>query len=76
MADKKDDTAQLSASARREVLRKLGRFTAVSVPAVTLLLAAQSKPALAVTSQTMNCLTLRQPNNTTPAWSEDTNAKA
>jgi hypothetical protein len=34
--------------ARRALLKKAGRFVAVSVPAVTLLLAASSKPAKAV----------------------------
>lgn len=49
MAKKKDgDTETLSSRERRAVLRRLGRFTAVSAPAVTLLLAAQSKPAGAV----------------------------
>jgi hypothetical protein len=36
--------------ARRALLKKAGRFVAVSVPAVTLLLAASSKPAKAVVS--------------------------
>ena len=35
---------------RRALLRKLGRFAAVTPPAVTLLLSLKSKPALAVTS--------------------------
>ncbi len=43
----------LTSKARRDVLVKLGRFTAVSAPAVTILLAAQTKPASAATSQ--NC---------------------
>jgi hypothetical protein len=33
---------------RRSMLKKIGRFAAVSAPAVTLLLAAQTKPAKAV----------------------------
>ncbi len=37
-------------SSRRETLKKVARFTAVSAPAVTLLLAASSKPAKAVAS--------------------------
>ena len=36
--------------ARRPVLRKLGRFAAVTAPAVTLLLAAQTKPTKAAPS--------------------------
>ena len=45
--DKKSDSekASLSAPERRAVLRRLGRFAAVSAPAVTLLLAAESRPA-------------------------------
>lgn len=34
-------------SSRRETLKKIARFTAVSAPAVTLLLAASEKPAKA-----------------------------
>jgi hypothetical protein len=33
---------------RRAMLKKIGRFAAVSAPAVTLLLAAQTKPVKAV----------------------------
>ncbi len=36
------------ARSRREALKKIARFTAVTAPAVTLLLAASSKPAKAV----------------------------
>ena len=36
------------ARSRREALKKIARFTAVTAPAVTLLLAASSKPASAV----------------------------
>jgi hypothetical protein len=51
MAKKKNgDARTLSSRERRTVLRRLGRFAAVSAPAVTLLLAAQSKPAGAVTN--------------------------
>lgn len=35
---------------RRATLRRLGRFAAITPPAVTLLLAAKVKPAIAVTS--------------------------
>jgi hypothetical protein len=37
------------ANERRAVLKTIGRFAAVTAPAVTLLLAAQAKPAKAVT---------------------------
>jgi hypothetical protein len=48
MAREKDaDTKSLSSRERRAVLRRLGRFAAVSAPTVTLLLAAESKPASA-----------------------------
>lgn len=47
MGAKKDDKMQLSALERRAVLRRLGRFATISAPAVTLLLAAQTKPASA-----------------------------
>jgi hypothetical protein len=51
MAKKKDgDTKTLSSRERRAVLRRLGRFAAVSAPAVTLLLAAETKPAAAIVS--------------------------
>jgi len=73
MADEKDDKLYLSAPARREVLRKLGRFTAVSAPAITLLLAAQAKPASA--QPISKCASANQPDNAKPAWSDETNAK-
>jgi hypothetical protein len=38
------------AATRRETLKRVGRFVAVSAPAVTLALALKSKPALALTS--------------------------
>jgi hypothetical protein len=45
-------TAAKSATAkqRRALLKKLGRFAAVSAPTVTLLLAAKAKPAAAAVS--------------------------
>jgi hypothetical protein len=52
MARKNDQARKLVAPARRTVLKKLGRFAAVSAPAVILLLAARTKPASAVTSLT------------------------
>ena len=53
---------RLTSKARRDMLVKLGRFTAVSAPAVTMLLAAQTKPASAVTSQ--NCSAIAQSDKT------------
>jgi hypothetical protein len=50
MTKKKDDAKTLSSRERRAVLRRLGRFAAVSAPTVTLLLAAENKPASAATS--------------------------
>jgi hypothetical protein len=44
----KDGAENLSSRERRAVLRRLGRFAAVSAPAVTLLLAAETKSASAV----------------------------
>ena len=41
------ESQDAAVQARRPVLRKLGRFAAVTAPAVTLLLAAQTKPAKA-----------------------------
>ena len=63
MANKKDDR-QLATPARRELLRKLGRFTAVSAPAITLLLAAQAKPASAQIISGPKCTALNQPSTT------------
>ena len=40
----------IETKSRRETLKKIARFGAVSAPAVTLLLAASSKPAAAVVS--------------------------
>jgi hypothetical protein len=53
MATTKNDTPQANASQaktakqRRALLKKLGRFAAVSAPTVTLLLAAKAKPGVA-----------------------------
>jgi hypothetical protein len=41
---------QLAACERRQALKKLGRFVAVSAPTVTLLMAARSRPASAAVS--------------------------
>jgi hypothetical protein len=46
MSRKKPETT-LTSRERRAVLRRIGRFAAVSAPTVTLLLAAESKPASA-----------------------------
>jgi len=46
----KKDNSSVTARQRRALLKKLGRFAAVSAPTVTLLLAAKAKPGLAVTS--------------------------
>ena len=43
-------TTEESAVARRALLKKIGRYAAVTAPAVTLLMAAGSKPAAAATS--------------------------
>ena len=57
---RKKDGAQLSSKARREILRKLGRFTAVTAPAVTLLLAAQTKASAADIRSGVQCQALAQ----------------
>ena len=48
-ASSKSDNA-MSMDERRRVLRKLGRFAAITPPAIALLLAAASKPAKAISS--------------------------
>ena len=48
-ASSKPDNA-MSMDERRRVLRKLGRFAAITPPAIALLLAAASKPAKAISS--------------------------
>jgi hypothetical protein len=52
MTTKPQETAAetKTATERRALLKKLGRFAAATAPAVTLLLAATSKPAKAVVS--------------------------
>lgn len=42
--------ANTTNSSRRATLRRLGRFAVITAPAVTLLLAAKTKPARAVAS--------------------------
>ena len=46
--DKAAEAQDALVQARRPVLKRLGRFAAVTAPAVTLLLAARTKPARAV----------------------------
>ncbi len=60
MAAKKDKTITEKAKARtarqrRALLKKLGRFAAVSAPTVTLLLAAKAKPGAAAVSCVPTC---------------------
>ena len=43
----KEDKSQMNVAQRRAILKKLGRFAAVSAPTVTLLLAAKTKPGVA-----------------------------
>ncbi len=52
MAKRKTGDERLSSQQRRELLRKLGRFTVVSAPAVTLLLAAQTRRSAALSPVT------------------------
>jgi hypothetical protein len=47
---KSKDLASDEASSRREAIKRVARFCAVSAPAITLILAASSKPAKAVAS--------------------------
>ncbi len=44
--------AQETSESRRPVLRRFGRLAAVTAPTVALLLAAKTKPAVAITSPT------------------------
>jgi len=48
--DKAAESQDAPVQARRPVLKRLGRFAAVTAPAVTLLLAAQTKPTRAAPS--------------------------
>ncbi len=59
MSKKESEAAPLTSRERRAVLRRIGRFAAVSAPAVTLLLAAESKPANAQPY----CATMAGPQN-------------
>ena len=48
MIERKESAGEAPASTgRRDALRRLGRFAAVTAPTVTLLIAAKSKPASA-----------------------------
>ena len=64
MAKKKAGDEHLSSRERRDLLRKLGRFTAVSAPAVTLLMAAQTKRAAALSPVLCGALPQRKTNKT------------
>ncbi len=57
---KKKSEATLTSRERRAVLRRIGRFAAVSAPTVALLLAAESKPASA---QARSCVANAMPQN-------------
>lgn len=51
MSNKRNERdKRLTARERQSLLSRLNRFTKVSAPSVTLLLAAEAKPMLAVTS--------------------------
>jgi hypothetical protein len=67
MTRKNDEKQSLSAKERRAVLKKLGRFAAVSAPAVTLLLSAQSKPASAQPISSCAVDVRTRPSDTKPA---------
>ena len=47
MSEGKSQEAQKTTRSRREALKKIARYGAVSAPAITLMLAASSKPAKA-----------------------------
>jgi hypothetical protein len=55
-----DEAANISAS-RRAMLRKLGRFAAITPPAVTLLLAASTRRAAAVISGGISSRQFKEP---------------
>jgi hypothetical protein len=61
MSEKESKNGEaLSATERRAILRRLGRFAAVSAPTITLLLAAETKPAAAVASCKASTDTIRK----------------
>jgi len=65
MPDKrKDGDKRLSERDRRSLLSRLNRFTQVSAPAVTLLLAAETKPMLAVVKSGQSCAAMIDPFKT------------
>jgi hypothetical protein len=53
--DKAQSEKPVNAKQRRALLKKLGRFAAVSAPTVTLLLAAKAKPGAAAASCVPRC---------------------
>jgi hypothetical protein len=52
----KDGDKNLSQRERRNILNRLNRFTKVSAPSVTLLLAAEAKPMLASVMSPTSCM--------------------
>ncbi len=62
MSDKrKDADKSLSLRERQSLLSRLNRFTQVSAPAVTLLLAAEAKPVFAVVKSGQSCAAMIDP---------------
>ncbi len=62
MSDKrKDGDKRLSERDRQSLLGRLNRFTKVSAPAVTLLLAAETKPMLATAKSNGSCAAMIDP---------------
>jgi hypothetical protein len=57
----KDGEKNLSSRERQSLLSRLNRFTQVSAPAVTLLLAAETKPMLAVVKSGNSCAAMIDP---------------
>ena len=64
----KDGDKNLSQRERRNILNQLNRFTKVSAPSVTLLLAAEAKPMLASTTSNASCMAEATPFGW--AWSK------
>ncbi|HYV87413.1 MAG TPA: hypothetical protein VFA91_02465 [Candidatus Polarisedimenticolia bacterium] len=62
MSDKRKDADKtLSLRERQSLLSRLNRFTQVSAPAVTLLLAAETKPMLAAVKSDNSCAAMIDP---------------
>ncbi|HEY2890664.1 MAG TPA: hypothetical protein VGJ31_08545 [Dongiaceae bacterium] len=65
MSDKrKDGDKRLTLRERQSLLSRLSRFTQVSAPAVTLLLAAETKPMLAAVKSGNSCAAIIDPFKT------------